>query len=212
MLPCCRDGTRTGSRRNPSPRTPNGRPSVQDTEALPTGRPPIHGLTTLKRAVRRLGSRAIDRRSRTGRALAAWRADLVRDLGGTPTTAQLAIIELAVRTKLLLDSIDAWLLTQPSLVDRRKRALLPVVRERQQLADALARYLGQLGLERRESVADLTKPLAVLNSPPQRQQGLRRLIAPRVREAARGFKCRGEVVYDIVDLWVGLDAIRGAVA
>jgi len=71
------------------------------------------------------------------------------------------VIELAVRTKLLLDSIDAWLLVQPSLVNARKRALLPVVRERQALADALARYLGQLGLERRQRpVGDLASYLA----------------------------------------------------
>jgi len=61
----------------------------------------------------------------------------------------------------LLDSIDAWLLTQPSLVNARKRALLPVVRERQALADALARYLGMLGLERRAKEApDLQTYLA----------------------------------------------------
>src|SRR5262249_54066169 len=48
-----------------------------------------------------------------------------------------------------LESVDAWLLMQPSLVNGRKRALLPVVRERQGLADSLTRYLAQLGLERR---------------------------------------------------------------
>lgn len=108
-----------------------------------------HGLVKLRAAVRGLGPRVVDRRTTLGRQLAAWKADLVRDLGGDVSTQQAAIIDLAVRTKLLLDSIDAWLLVQPSLVNARKRALLPVVRERQSLADALARYLGQLGLERR---------------------------------------------------------------
>ena len=120
-----------------------------------------HGAHTLKKAVKVLGNRVISRRTKVGRALAAWREDLIRDLGGDPSTAQRAVIELALRTKLLLDSIDAWLLTQPSLVNARKRALLPVVRERQGLADALARYLGLLGLERRiKSVPDLTTYLA----------------------------------------------------
>ena len=74
--------------------------------------------------------------------------------------------DLAVRTRLLLDSIDAWLLTQPSLVNQRKRALLPVVRERQALADALARYLAQLGLERRaKQVPDLQSYLAARAKP-----------------------------------------------
>ncbi len=110
-----------------------------------------HGLARLKTAVRALGARAIDRRSSVGRALAAWRAELVADLGGKDavTTQQAVVIDLSVRTKLLLDSIDAWLLVQPRLVNTRKRALLPVVLQRQQLADALARYMTQLGLERR---------------------------------------------------------------
>jgi hypothetical protein len=75
--------------------------------------------------------------------------DLVRDCGGDVSTQQAAVIDPAVRTKLMLDSIDAWLLTQPSLVNARKRCLLPIVRERQQLADALARYMAALGLQRR---------------------------------------------------------------
>jgi hypothetical protein len=51
--------------------------------------------------------------------------------------------------KVLLDSIDVWILTRRSLIDQRRRALLPVVRERQALADALACYMALLGLERR---------------------------------------------------------------
>lgn len=110
-----------------------------------------HGLSTLKRAMRELGGRAIDGRTTIAKALGQWKAELINDLGGRDaiSTQQAAIIDLALKTKLLLDSIDAWLVVQPSLVDRRRRAVLPVVRERQQLADALARYLVQLGLERR---------------------------------------------------------------
>ena len=108
-----------------------------------------HGLTLLKRAVNTVGNRLIDNRTVTGKALAKWRIDLVNDLGGEISTQQSALIDLAVKSKLLLDSIDAWLLIQPTLINHRKRALLPVVKERQALADALARYLTQLGLERR---------------------------------------------------------------
>jgi hypothetical protein len=111
----------------------------------------LSGLYKLKRAVNALGSRAIDRRTVVGRALAEWRGALITDLGGADaiTTQQEAIVDLAVKTKLILDSIDAWLLSQPSLVNHRKRCLLPAVRERTQIADALARYLAALGLERR---------------------------------------------------------------
>lgn len=109
-----------------------------------------HGLYKLKRAVKELGSRAIDRRTRVGKALVQWRANLVEDLGGwdNVSTQQMAMIDLCVRQKLMVDSIDAWLLTRP-LVNARSKALIKVLKERQQLADGLARYLGQLGLERR---------------------------------------------------------------
>ena len=62
----------------------------------------------------------------------------------------------AYKSKLLLDSIDTWLLTQPTLVNVRKRSLIPIVLQRQTLADGLARYLTQLGLERRHKVKTIS--------------------------------------------------------
>jgi hypothetical protein len=85
--------------------------------------------------------------------------DLVRDLGGDTSIQQDTIIDLAVKSKLIIDSVDAWLFAQPSLVNARKKALLPVVIQRQQLADSLARYLIQLGLERRTKVQTLAEML-----------------------------------------------------
>ena len=121
----------------------------------PHGTREIHGLRRLKRAVKELGGRVIDRRTSIGRALTGWRAELLRELGGheSVSTQELAIVDLAVKTKLMLDSIDAWLLKQPSLINARKRTLLPVVLQRQQLADALARYMAQLGFKRRPKPA-----------------------------------------------------------
>ncbi len=94
-----------------------------------------------------------------GKALAQWQT--VNDLGGqdTVSTQELAVIDLAVTTKLLLDSADAWLLSQPSLVDARKRTLLAAVLQRQRLADALARYLMLLGLKRRQTPLPFTRSL-----------------------------------------------------
>jgi hypothetical protein len=71
-------------------------------------------------------------------------------LGGDDniSTHQSALVDLTVKSKLLLDSIDAWLLRQPTLINNRKKSLLPVVLQRQQLADGFARYLAQLGLKR----------------------------------------------------------------
>ncbi len=121
-----------------------------------------NGLTRLKAAVRGLGSRVIDRRTTLGKALVEWRDELIQDLGGLDavSTQEKAVVELAVKTKLLLDSIDAWLLSQPSLVNARRRTLLPVVVQRQQLADALARYMSMLGLKRRRERLDLAQALA----------------------------------------------------
>jgi len=110
-----------------------------------------HGLYLLKRAVKELGSRAIDQRTQVAKALAEWKAEILRDLGGDEAVSaqKQAVLDLAMKTKLLLDSVDVWLLRQPSLVNSRKRCLFPVVLQRQQLADALARYMTQLGLERK---------------------------------------------------------------
>ena len=45
-------------------------------------------------------------------------------------------MELATRTRLYVDSLDAWLMAQPSLVNSRKKAVLPVLRERLALQDS----------------------------------------------------------------------------
>jgi hypothetical protein len=153
-------GTRTAGKRTRSGRhRPRVRPYHQ------------HGLTTLRRTVEALGGRLLDGRTTLARQLAGFKADLERDLGGDVSTQQAAVIDLAVRTKLLLDSIDAWLLVQPSLVNARKRALLPVVRERQSLADALARYLGQLGMHRKATTLDIAAQLAALHDRPRQGGG-----------------------------------------
>ena len=91
------------------------------------------------------------------------RRELVNDLGGDDnvSTQQSALIDLAIKSKLLIDRVDPWLVVQPSLVsEQKKEALLPVVLQRQQLADGFALYLSQLGLERRRKVKILT---AILN-------------------------------------------------
>jgi hypothetical protein len=121
-----------------------------------------HGLAVMKKTVNILGRRVVDKRTTLGKTLAQWRTELIEDLGGPDAVStQLALIELAVRTKLMVDSIDAWLLVQPSLVNARRRALHPVVLQRQQLADGLARYLTQLGLQRRsKKTTDLNSYLA----------------------------------------------------
>ncbi len=111
-----------------------------------------HGLTTAKRAISEYGSRSIDKRTKAGRALTEWTDAIVRDLGGEQAISaqQATLIELCSRTKLLLDGVDAWILAQGRPpINKKSQRLWPVVPERMILSDSLARYLTQLGLERR---------------------------------------------------------------
>jgi hypothetical protein len=123
----------------------------------------------LKKAIRALCARALPPRSTAlGHALHEWRASLIADLGGdeSVSTQQLALIDMAVRTKLLVDSVDAYVLAMPSPVNRQRRCLHPVVRERQALVGQLQSILRDLGLERRaRPLPDLAVYLAEKASP-----------------------------------------------
>jgi hypothetical protein len=84
------------------------------------------------------------------RALLEWRRALVADLGGPAVLSaqQMALVEVTTRTRLYVDHLDAFLMHQKSLVNAKKKTALPVLLQRQQLADSLARYLTTLGLHR----------------------------------------------------------------
>ena len=83
-----------------------------------------------------------------------------RDLGGDLTRAQETLLELAAQAWVIVSSLDDWIARQPSLVTKRRR-VLDVVLQRQQLAEGLARNLERLGLDRKaRPVADLTAYLA----------------------------------------------------
>jgi hypothetical protein len=128
-----------------------------------------HGLRVLKRAVKVLGSRVMDQRTTAAKALRAWRAEIVADLGGREnvTTAQLALLDEAVLTKLVLASVNAWLMAQPSLVSGRNRGVLPAVLHRNQLVATLKGLLETLGLERRaRQVPSLQEYLATKSESP----------------------------------------------
>ena len=109
------------------------------------------GFHAAKRAIQRFGQGAIDGRSKAARAVRQWREQLLQDLGGEDnvTTQQATILDVASRTKYLLDSLDGILLTLPHFVNKRNWGVLPIVRERGLEADRLVRYLTLLGLERK---------------------------------------------------------------
>ena len=124
-----------------------------------------NGLHTLKRE----GLPAPD--TPLGQALREWEASLVADLGGEDviSTQQRALIDMAVRTKLIVDSVDAFILSMPhGPVNRRDRRLFDVVLERGKLVRTLQSLLKDLGLERRrvKMVADLKTYIAQPSRPP----------------------------------------------
>jgi hypothetical protein len=110
------------------------------------------GINALKTLVSMRGLAAIDRRTLAGKGLVEWKEQLVSALGGSDaiTPQRAALIDLACRTKLYIDCLDRFLLAQETVVNRRKKSVIPALRERMQLVDGFARLLGQIGLDRRE--------------------------------------------------------------
>jgi hypothetical protein len=87
----------------------------------------------------------------------------VADLGGPDAISkqQEVLITLATRTHFLVESLDAYIFSMKSPVNKQRRSLYPVIRERQGLADSLAKHLTMLGLEKKKPPAkSLTEYLA----------------------------------------------------
>ena len=85
------------------------------------------------------------------RALTAWKADLIGDLGGTDAISvqEMALVNEAAVTKLLLDSVNVWLLQQRSIINLNHKMVIPLVYNRNTLVNTLRQLLCDLGLERR---------------------------------------------------------------
>lgn len=109
-----------------------------------------HGLKALKAKVTVLGLAAVDMRTTAAQAMFAFRGALVNALGGESevTPQRMALIESATRTRLYIEHLDNFLLGCDSLVLKKKKTVLPVLRERMQLVDSLTRTLSVLGLDR----------------------------------------------------------------
>lgn len=145
------------------------------------------GLSTLRKAMTQLGTKRLDQRSAVAVAARRFKADLTADLGGDPSRAQATLIELAARTWIIVEALDDWLMRQPSLVLHRKRAVVPVLLQRQQLADSLARTLERLGLERRvRELPDLRSYLATRTPAGRTEPPAARRIGAEVGNGARG--------------------------
>lgn len=108
-----------------------------------------HALSPLIASVKPRGISAVDGRTALGKAVKAWRQDQERHLGGRLTAPVVSILDHAETTKLLLASIDAFLLGDPShLVSQKKRTLTPIALQRQALVESHRRDIVAIGLER----------------------------------------------------------------
>lgn len=96
------------------------------------------------------GRLQVDCRTTVGQAMSVYRADLLASLGGADSLSQqeLTLIDLIVKDKMLLDTLDAYLLTV-GCFSKRKKAAFPILANRMQISDSLTRKLQALGLARR---------------------------------------------------------------
>ena len=89
---------------------------------------------------------------------------LVRDLGGAEnlSISQLHLVDLAVRDRLFLDSLDAALAERP-LLNRKRGSVAPALEARFRMADSATRRLQALGLKRvtrRKTVREIIGEIA----------------------------------------------------
>jgi hypothetical protein len=139
------------------------------TEPRPYSR---HGLNAAKARVKLRGLAAIDMRTVAAREMVAFRDELISALGGKDQVSpqRRKLVDLAGRSSLYLGHVDAWLAEQQTLINKRSRSVLPVLVQRQAIADHLARLLDKLGLDRR----------------PKRVPSLNEYLATRYNDDRRG--------------------------
>jgi hypothetical protein len=109
-----------------------------------------HGLYRVMSRVMLEGFNGIDRRTAVARDLMQWREGLIAALGGQEhlSLQRMTLVDLACRTKALVDHTDSYLLSLSSVINRRARSHFPIVAQRERLADSLMRILTTLGLDR----------------------------------------------------------------
>ncbi len=111
-----------------------------------------HGLNALKRRVKVRGTEAIDKRTTAGKNLIASRNGLIRDCGGEAQvdTMQRILIQNSSVKQVCVSHLSAYLLEQPSLVDKRRKTVIPAVLQLKELMDSMARDLQLLNQTRGE--------------------------------------------------------------
>src|SRR5437016_25693 len=105
--------------------------------------------------------------------------DIRRDLGSDLSRSQEVVLEAAARAWVILSSLDDFIARQSTLVNARKKTVLPVVQTRMQVAEGLARNLERLspGLSR------VAKPTEDLDAWIARKRAEKAAAAERAEQA-----------------------------
>jgi hypothetical protein len=107
------------------------------------------GFHALVRATTRAGLSALDGRSSTARAIKLWKAQMAADLGDGLSSQERTILDVAAVDMALLAVADAWLKENAGrVVNKRRRAFVPLVEQRLRVASHLAELLKTLGIKR----------------------------------------------------------------
>ena len=124
-------------------------PAVSSTK--PKQKRQKHGLSRTVRGRYKADLTQLDGRSALSRTIQEWRGELIASMGGREVLSaqQLILVEMVVKDRLAIESIENWLAGQSSLVNKRKRTLYPVVLQLTTLKDSMTRRLIALGLERK---------------------------------------------------------------
>lgn len=124
--------------------------------------PPVRGyqkhqLTPILKAVKRKGLGAIDQRSSLAKATGKVRLELISDLGGAENLSvqQHKLVDEFIKRFVMLESIDAWIFTQPALMNKNRKTLYPIVIQRMTIGDGMVRCLRELGLEKKAKAVSL---------------------------------------------------------
>lgn len=136
------------------------------TTKIPAESPPsalngnvTHGDTLLKRAVKELGTKALDGRSTLAIELKAERRELIAALGGPSEISpqELAIIEMIAMKRIRRKPIQEWVpLNRDRLFDRRKGIVRQILLQVEALDESEVRLLKELGLKRKPKQVSLS--------------------------------------------------------
>ena len=117
-----------------------------------------HGHYRRVRELKQRGLKAIDGRTVEGLDVRAFGAGLVEHLGGEVhvTATKQEVVELAMVNRWLRREIQRFMATLPTLINRKKRTMAPIVREWMALANQQADLMVKLGLGAVRVETDIT--------------------------------------------------------